>query len=1021
MKTRSYWQGAGAAAALALSTMAFGAGKQMEILPAQFQPNQGQAAQGIDYVAQGFGYSFGISATRAGLTLASQNGKLPTTVGVNFIGAAHAQATPSEKLNSRSSYIIGTRSIADVPAYARLRYADLWPGIDVIYYGNDRKLEYDFAVAPHADPSAIRLRFEGAKSVRLSASGDLLLQIGSEELVQKAPVAYQTIAGNRVAVQSGYVVAPNGEVRVSVAKYDRSQVLVIDPILVFTAGAFYAGNAINANAVTTDNLGLYTYVAGTTTVPGKSVTGLYVAKINNYGNTPSSNLFLYGAGDGNMTGNGVSIDSNGNLYIVGTTDSATALGVVNAFQPVSGGGKDGFLLKVPPSLNTLNYATYIGGTGDEIGLKVAASQAGVAYISGQTNSSNWPTPNSPTSPNGFAFAIDTTKSGSASKVYGIVLGGSGVDSANGVAVDANGNAYFGGSTNSSDFSPMAGTGYQTTKSGSNTDGFVVKLTSGGGVAWSTYYTNAPVSAIAQYNNQFAYVTGQSTGTINTTASAYQPSLGAGHVFVARFDTNLGGSGSLNYASSLGGSGQDFGLAITVPQGGPKFSGFAYVGGWTMSPNFPETGSPIIQSTFNSGKKNGFVAYFDPSQSGVPSLKYATYIGSNVDTMITGLAAPQSGEVSLSASAMDSSSNMVAGFGFKIGSQIWNNTFFATQQYLDLLDRQPDSGGLSFWVNGLNSGGETYSTMASHFFTSPEFTNGGLVLIKYYIAVLNRDPDFGGWNSYFMQYLGGRSLDSILAEFLRLPRIPEDLWNPEQLAIREPGVSERARPHARYQRLQLLHFGVEQQPTEPVAGDGAIHRQRRVQQYGTGPGVCQPALHGLPAAHRRPERAAVLYERSRQHQRRCASERDHELHHQPGIRAALHVTPCCKMGARPQTRAAPLTSPAPPVSARPNPPPVPQPPPHPSTHLKPPIAGCLRGRNGRRITPSPVQRSSEIEHILRWIVLRNQHLAASTALLGKLRRVRRKGRQMLVLGLPPRGRSPRKTRSIRASRRTSRCG
>lgn len=747
-------------------------------LPAEFQPNRGQAPAEFNFIARGFGYSLGISPVRAQLALAGTE-RRSSVIGISFPGANRAsQALPIDKMAHTSGYFVGQRAIVGIPSYAQLRYAGVWPGIDVVYYGNSHKLEYDLVVAPNMDPRQVRMRFDGVKKMELSKNGDLLLKAENNEVIQRAPVAYQTIASNRVRVSAHYVLEANQTVSLALGDYDRSKELVIDPVIVYATlvKPLVLGYPDTATAIVTDGAGTVTYVAGTTVSGslGLAFHEVYIVKLDNSGPSPQVPAVLgfagYAAGDGNLYAESMDLDAAGNVYVSGYTDSHNALPLANAIQTMSGGGLDAFLLKVPGTLSVPLYSSYLGGAGDERNTKVAVGQnSQIAYVVGQTTSPNWPTAGSPAGQNGFIYAIDTTKvptSGNLTigRVYALPLGGSGTDAAAGVAVDTNSNVYVGGSTTSTDFQPASSTGYQTSKINANLDGFVVKLNPGGAASWFTYYPGGPVSSLAQYLGQFAYVTGQTSGAINTTATAFQPSGGANHAFVAKFDTNANLTNALTYASYFGFSGQDAGLAISVPQGG-----LAYVGGWTTSPDFTPKGSPLVQTSFNPGVKNGFLAYFDPTMAGASSLTYSTLIGTAFNTIVTGLSAAPSGEVSVIATATDSGGNNAGGAVFKIGSRIWDKTFFVTQQYADLLDRSPDPVGLAYWVSTLNATPPlSREQLAASYFTSPEFSITGLTIIKYYIAAFNRDPDYAGWVFFFNAAIQGQSLDSILSGFLTSP-------------------------------------------------------------------------------------------------------------------------------------------------------------------------------------------------------------------------------------------------------------
>jgi hypothetical protein len=743
-------------------------------LPALFQPNRGQGAEGLDYIAHGFGYSIGFTPTRANLLLSGAAGTKPAAVALQFLGAnAQSQPLPLDPLGFKSSFFVGKISLADIPNYSRLKYAGVWPGIDVVYYGNNRKLEYDFVVAPGADPSRISFRFEGLPG-KVSSNGDLILENGSASLVQKRPLAYQTNGTQRTEVAVGYRVAEDGSVGLEIGQYDRSKALTIDPIWIYEDLLFNLNIPAVDAYVATDQLGLNTYVASTTAPQTQqSNANVSVIEVINVSNIPGVIIGAVTVGNsvGNTIASGIDVDSFGNIYAVGFTSGQGWPTTSNAVQSTSGSGAsgyDGVFFKLNNALNNLTYSTYLGGTGDETYLKVAVNPATqVAYIGGTTSSNGWPVANTPASQNGFLYVIDTTLAGTASNTFAAVVGGSGTDAVKGVAVDSNANVYVAGVTNSTDFAPIAATGYQTSKSVNTADGFVIKYSSSGTVVWSTFYAGAPINAIAQYSGRYAYVTGQTTGNIATTSTGYQLSGGGSHAFFAKFDTSTSGVAALNYATYLGGAAQESGLAVAVPQ-----NGRGYISGWTVSPNFPTVGTPVINQ-YVSGKQNGFLAYIDTTQTGSSSLVYSAFLNTGVDSIANSIAAPQSGEASVGVTSLSGpNSNApalgttgIGGYVWKIGSRIWDPTYFTTQQYLDLLDRSPDSGGLTYWSGQLSSGAISRSALAGQYFVSPEFQNGGLNIIKYYIAVLGRDPDYTGWLYNFNNYISGASLSSILNNFL----------------------------------------------------------------------------------------------------------------------------------------------------------------------------------------------------------------------------------------------------------------
>jgi Domain of unknown function (DUF4214)/Beta-propeller repeat len=741
-------------------------------IAAAFEPNRGQTTKEFDFVAKGLGYAVGLSGPHVTIVQGRAPGSPAEAVTFNLVGATKGlEGQPLDKMKSINSYFIGDLAITGIPTFGKVRYDGIWPGVDVVYYGNGQKLEYDFIVAAGADPSVIRMQFDGVKSVRNSPQGDLLLKTATSQMVQAKPVAYQVSGSTRTPVPASYRIHGDS-VEIKLGKYDRSKELVIDPVFLFTVAGLQIDPvhfSLSASSTASDTV-TDSYVAGWT-VPFNNGTGTFAAAFCTELDISGNQLAKteYGFTAGNAYATGVAVDSNGFVYLLGHGDTA-------------GGHQFGFLNKYPPGLGQVQQASFgITADGDVLPSNLALNGQ-IAYIVGESTSIAFPVSASlPTPPNGFAIAFDTTglyanPSTPATQVYSIAIGGSGSDAALGVAVDKNSNAYVGGLTTSTDFQPTIGAAsYISSKANANLDGFLVRLDPTGALVWGTFFPGGPVNAVAQLRQQVSIV-GQTTGSIATTSTAYQMAglnANPNHAFMAQLNTNVSGSTALTYSTYLSGSGTDEANAVAV-SGNAK----VYISGVTTSANFPIAGTPApVQSTFVGGSigEDGFFSIIDPTQSGTPGLLYSTFVGPDGNTIATGVSVDGYNHAAVSATSYSSITAPLIGSLYKYGNSIIDPAFFVSQQYLDLLDRPVDPNGLTYWVNMLNSG-TTRGVVAREFFVSPEFANGGLAIIQDYLAVLGRNPDYNGWLFWFNIYIGGESPSTILLSFLSSPEFQNTYGN-----------------------------------------------------------------------------------------------------------------------------------------------------------------------------------------------------------------------------------------------------
>jgi Beta-propeller repeat/Abnormal spindle-like microcephaly-assoc'd, ASPM-SPD-2-Hydin len=615
-------------------------------LPLSFEANSGQAGSDVQFLSRGKGYTLFLGGGDAVFSLrqpghspgATENGKRTTNTALTMrlVGAnTEAKATGVDSLPGKVNYFIDedpSKWRTDIPTYARVLYQNVYPGVDVLYHGNQGRLEYDFLVAPGANPSVITLGLTGAPPrlpersgqavpLRIDEHGDLVIQTGAGELRFRKPRVYQEQSAvdsrqwdaqlrtsreprmpnddDKHFIEGHFVLRGPDRVGFEVTRYDRTRALVIDPTMVYS-----------------------TYLGG-------------------------SQLDV---------GYGIAADSSGNTYIAGQTCSPATptSGAFPTLNPLpqnspnpgdnTGADCDAFVTKLNPTGTALVYSTYLGGTGGDYASGIAIDGAGNAYVTGFTNSTDFPTTAGVFQPaygggNSDDFVAELNANGSA-LVYSSYLGGSNSDGPGGIAVDASGNAYVTGATFSADFPTTAGA-FRTVYEG-NKDAFVTKVNAGGGsLGYSTYLANddgaTSGSAIAVDALGSAFVTGSTRsddssfpavrtniqghcGGYNATSTPPCPPYVAGQSFYNAFVTKFSPDGSaLVYSTYLGGStNNDVGTGIALDS-----FGAAYVTGYASSSDFPVTVGAFQSTLGATGATNAFVAKIDNTGS---SLSYSTYLG-----------------------------------------------------------------------------------------------------------------------------------------------------------------------------------------------------------------------------------------------------------------------------------------------------------------------------------------------------------------------------------------------------------
>ncbi len=625
-------------------------------LPLSFEANQGQAADQVKFLSRGGGYSLFLTPKEIVLSLRTSAGRRcairkprSSVLRMEMAGANPAPAIEAlDRLPGVSNYLLGSdpqRWRTGVAHYARVRYREVYPGVDLIFYGNPDaadELEYDLVVRPGADPASLVLRFHGAKKLGVNTRGDLVLETGAGQVVQRKPVVYQELNSVRVPVRGRYFLRGRREVGFAVADYDRRRPLVLDPVLIYST--FLGGNGIDFGIkVTVDSAG-NAYILGETRsldfpragpaqsalgggtcplpgLPNEPCRDIFVTKLRAGGNALGYSTYLGGSND--ETAGGIAVDSAGNAYVTGATRS-TDFPTKNPLQASSQGNFDAFVAKLNATGSVLLYSTYLGGNGTDAGSAIAVDANGNAYVTGRTFG-NFPTANALQSRyggGGDAFVSKLNPAGDA-LIYSTYLGGGSGDSATDLALDPAGNVYLTGSTQSSDFptvNPLQAKFSGGTCGATNTftcrDAFVAKLNAAGkALIYSTYLGGAGDDigngvAIDAAGN--AYVVGETSSQNFPTMQPLQAAFRGGprDAFVSKL--NPQGS-ALLYSTYLGGSADEQGAAIAADA-----AGNAYITGFTTSTDFPT----LNQLQGPGGAEDSFVAKLNPAGSAV----YSTYLG-----------------------------------------------------------------------------------------------------------------------------------------------------------------------------------------------------------------------------------------------------------------------------------------------------------------------------------------------------------------------------------------------------------
>jgi beta-propeller repeat-containing protein len=550
------------------------------------------------------------------------------------------EAAEVEELPTKVNYFLGNDPAQwrrQVPTYANVRYREIYPGVDIIYYGNQTQLEFDFVVAPGADPARIDLSFDGAERIEIDEGGDLVLHTKAGPVRQHRPVVYQEIDGRHREVDGHYMFREDacGSIRggdqsvgFKIGAYDRHQPLVIDPVLIYST--YLGGTGMDrAHYVAVDSDGS-AYVVGDTASTNFPVAGALNPTFNGGGNDvfvakldPQGTNFVFatylGGNQGDF-GYALALGGNGDIYLTGVTSSTNFPVTTNAVFTTNR-GFDAFLVRLDATGTDLLYSTYLGGSLYDVGLRIAVDGSGNAYVTGRTASNDFPT-------NGFASSFGSGLSGSydvfiakltatdTNIAYSGYLGGSGDDYIASIAVDAQGRAVAGGFTTSSDF-PC--TNAMQTNILAGFDGFVTRFSADGSTKlFSTYLGgngNDFVDGLALDVDGNIYLTGSTSSTDFPTRNAISATNhGLADVFVTKLEPN---GTNIIYSTYLGGSmdtDEGWGIAVDV-------TGSAYVVGVTFSNDFFTTNA--VQAIPPGGNSDAFLLKLATNGA---AIEFSTFLG-----------------------------------------------------------------------------------------------------------------------------------------------------------------------------------------------------------------------------------------------------------------------------------------------------------------------------------------------------------------------------------------------------------
>src|SRR6266404_789984 len=678
-------------------------------LPMQFEKNAGQTDHQVEFLARGPGYTLFLTPTQAVFSLKSvtssaaaekrawrhdhrRSGGDLAILEMDLLDAnPSARVEGLDELPGKTSYFLGNRPEnwhIGVPTFAKVKYHQVYPGIDLVYYGNQRQLEYDFIVAPNADATGIAFKIDGADQLEVDAQGDLLAHMNGTKVSWHRPFAYQETETGRKEIPAHFTHKNNRRVGFEVATYDRTKPLIIDPALVYATYLGGTGDEFTFNSFAPNGLKVAIDTNGNVFVAGQTLSrnfptrnaydstangadtnlcDVFVTKFNASGSALIYSTYLGGVS--NDVAGGIAVDSSGNAYITGSTESPD-FPHVNAVQSANNGYDDIFVTKLSSNGTSIVYSTFLGGGADDFGRAIAVDSTGNAYITGKSWSKG--TGNSPFPTTHSAYQADNaggnanTSDAIVAKfdpagalVYATFLGGQSEEEGNAIAVDSSGNAYIAGQVLSTTVYPAIPTSsfpmmnaFQPAFNNGGTnliflyDGFVTKLNAAGsGLVFSTFLggeEDDTATGIALDSKGRVYVTGSTaSSSFPSTPNAAQPAnAGAADdpefpgsdAFITIFETN---GTSLVYSTYLGGTDFEEGDSIRLDRFDIAVDNFGdvHVVGQTSSFDFPLTTG--ADQTNSDAFNDVFVAKINPAVPGPAGLIYSTLLSGSIGTVAGG--------------------------------------------------------------------------------------------------------------------------------------------------------------------------------------------------------------------------------------------------------------------------------------------------------------------------------------------------------------------------------------------------
>ncbi|MEW5978489.1 MAG: SBBP repeat-containing protein, partial [Acidobacteriota bacterium] len=527
------------------------------------------------------------------------------------------------------NYFIGndpSKWRTNVPHYAKVRYRDVYPGIDLVYYAKDQNLEYDFVVKPAGDPQRIQLAFEGTASVRLSDGGDLIVAESPDlQVLHRRPQVLQIADGRIQHIDASWHLSSAGSAQFNLGEYDRRLSLKIDPVVVYSipfggvgshdqpVGLAVAEPDCLVLVGTTSSVGFPT-TSGSFAESAHGAQDVYVSELNADGSALLFSTFL--GGSSSDFASAVAVDGIGNIFVSGSTDSLD-FPIEKPLQQTKRGLADAFLTKLNSQGNALVYSTYLGGSDFESVVGVQVDRNGNTYVAGRTSSSDFPlyNPWQPELRGGTSVFITKAAPDGGTLVYSTLFGSS-QECPSGLALDEAGSVYCSGWTIGPDLPTK--NAVQAFLRGSS-DAFLSKFSPAGDeLVYSTYLGGSQgdvALGIAVDASGSAYLTGSTTSKDFPSTNTLQNELmGEQDVFVTKVSVT---GNSLVYSTYLGGSGVDVGSGITVDA-----AGSASVVGNTFSPDFPTQNSLAIRPV---GSRSAFVARLNATGT---ALLFSTHLDSS---------------------------------------------------------------------------------------------------------------------------------------------------------------------------------------------------------------------------------------------------------------------------------------------------------------------------------------------------------------------------------------------------------